>query len=59
MDKYLVCSNAECRMILDRRINGEPLDGVRQIVKTCPECGSAWSPQNLNMNLPQFVMTQS
>ena len=57
MDNYLVCSNAECRMIMDRRINGESLDGVRQIVKTCPECGSDWSPESRSTNLPQFVET--
>ena len=40
---HLICKNPGCRYILDRRINGESLDGVRRIVKQCPECGSDWS----------------
>jgi hypothetical protein len=56
-NNFLVCSNSECRMVLDRRVNGESLDGVRQILKTCPECGSDWSPESVNINLPQLVET--
>jgi hypothetical protein len=43
MDSHLICTNPGCRFILDRRINGESLDGVRKILKHCPECGSDWS----------------
>jgi hypothetical protein len=43
MDSHLICNNPGCRFILDRRINGASLDGVRNIVKQCPECGSDWS----------------
>ena len=43
MNHFLVCENPSCRFILDRRINGESLDGVRKILKQCPECGSDWS----------------
>jgi hypothetical protein len=43
MDSHLICTNPVCRFILDRRINGESLDGVGEIVKQCPECGSDWS----------------
>lgn len=43
MNHFLVCENPECRYILDRRVNGESLDGVRKIVKQCPECGGDWS----------------
>jgi hypothetical protein len=43
MNHFLVCENPGCRFILDRRVNGESLDGVRKIVKQCPECGGDWS----------------
>jgi hypothetical protein len=43
MNHFLVCENPECRFILDRRINGESLDGVRGILKKCPACGCDWS----------------
>jgi hypothetical protein len=43
MDSHLICKNPACRFVLDRRINGESLDGVRKIVKQCPECGGDWS----------------
>jgi hypothetical protein len=45
MDRYLVCSNPKCHMTLDSHVNGESVDGVRRILKKCPECGSAWSPE--------------
>jgi hypothetical protein len=43
MNHFLVCENPGCRFILDRRVNGESLDGVRKTLKGCPECGSDWS----------------
>jgi hypothetical protein len=43
MNHFLVCENSECRFILDRRVNGESLDGVRKILKECPACGGSWS----------------
>jgi hypothetical protein len=43
MNHFLVCENPGCRFILDRRVNGESLDGVRKILKECPGCGSDWS----------------
>jgi hypothetical protein len=43
MNHFLVCENPSCRFILDRRINGEALDGVRGIINQCPECGNDWS----------------
>jgi hypothetical protein len=42
MDSHFICSNPGCRFILDRRVNGASLDGVRKIVNQCPECGSDW-----------------
>ena len=61
MNDFLVCSNPECHMILDRRMDGESLDGARQIVKTCPECGSAWSlkPTPAATVLQQVVMART
>lgn len=43
MDSHIICSNPGCRFILDRRVNGASLDGVRKIIKQCPECGGDWS----------------
>jgi hypothetical protein len=43
MNNFLVCENPVCRFILDRRINGEFLDGVQHFLGQCPECGSGWS----------------
>jgi hypothetical protein len=43
MERYLICENAKCRFVLDRRIDGKSLDGA-DIVKKCPACGGAWSP---------------
>jgi len=43
MARFLVCNNPSCRFILDRRLNGASLDGVHEIVKLCPACGSDWS----------------
>lgn len=42
MERYLICENHKCRFILDRRIDGRPLDGA-QILKKCPACGSDWT----------------
>jgi hypothetical protein len=41
--RFLICTNPECRFVLDRRINGAALDGVRKILKTCPSCRADWS----------------
>jgi hypothetical protein len=43
MDHFLVCNNAQCRFVLDRRINGKSLDAAQLILKKCPACGGAWS----------------
>ena len=43
MNHFLVCENPECRFIIDRRVNGESLDGLRRILKECPACKSEWS----------------
>jgi hypothetical protein len=43
MERHLVCNNLQCLFILDRRMNGASLDGVQDIVKKCPACGSSWS----------------
>jgi hypothetical protein len=43
MNHYLICANAKCRFLLDRRLNGKSMDGVQSILKTCPSCGGAWS----------------
>jgi hypothetical protein len=43
MNHFLICENQRCRFILDRRVNGESLDGVRKILRQCPTCGSDWS----------------
>jgi hypothetical protein len=43
MNRVSICANPECRFILDLRLNGRSMDGVRSIVSVCPECGSAWS----------------
>jgi hypothetical protein len=55
MNDFLVCSNPDCRMVLDRRMNGESFDGVAKIVKKCPECGSAWS-KKLNHSARQKLV---
>jgi hypothetical protein len=43
MERFLICSNAKCRFVLDRRINGKSLDGAHLILKKCPDCGGDWS----------------
>lgn len=43
MERFLICSNHECRFVLDRRINGKSLDGAHLILKKCPACGGSWS----------------
>jgi predicted amidophosphoribosyltransferase len=43
MSSFMICTNASCRFLLDRRLNGRSMDGVRKIVKTCPDCGGDWS----------------
>ena len=43
MNQFLICENAKCRFLLDRRLNGRSMDGVRTIVKNCPDCGGGWS----------------
>jgi hypothetical protein len=43
MNHFLVCENPRCRFILDRRVNGQSLDGARKILKECPACGGNWS----------------
>ncbi len=65
MERFLVCSNAKCRFVLDRRINGKSLDGAHLILKKCPDCGGEWSStcpscaqplaMKLVAGLPQFA----
>lgn len=43
MNLAAICGNPGCRFILDLRLNGRSMDGVRRIVTQCPECGSSWS----------------
>jgi hypothetical protein len=43
MERHLVCNNPQCLFVLDRYINGGSLDGVQNIVRRCPACGSGWS----------------
>ncbi len=43
MEHFLVCKNPKCHFVLDRRINGESVDGAHLILKKCPACGGAWS----------------
>ena len=42
MDHYLICQNPKCRFVLDRLIDGKPMD-IPRLLKNCPACGSAWS----------------
>jgi len=43
MEPYFICENPKCRFVLDRRINGQSLDGAHLILKECPACGGDWS----------------
>lgn len=43
MNRFLICDNPKCRFMLDRRLNGQSLDGVQSILKNCPSCGADWS----------------
>jgi len=43
MNRFLVCSNAKCCFLLDRRINGSSADGLQQVLTKCPDCGSQFS----------------
>jgi hypothetical protein len=43
MSSFLICTNAACRFLLDRRLNGRSMDGVRKILQHCPDCGGDWS----------------
>jgi hypothetical protein len=43
MNHYLVCDNAQCRFVLDVRINGASAGRTPFVPKTCPLCGSKWS----------------
>jgi len=43
MERFLVCKNPKCHFVLDRRINGQSVDGAHHILRKCPACGGAWS----------------
>jgi len=43
MNRFLVCANAKCCFVLDRRINGSSLNRLQQVLTKCPACGSQWS----------------
>lgn len=43
MQRHLICTNPGCIFILDSHIDGASLNGVQNIVKKCPSCGSGWS----------------
>jgi hypothetical protein len=43
MARFLICINAKCRFVLDRRMNGSSLDGVQKILRSCPACNADWS----------------
>jgi hypothetical protein len=43
MGSYSICRNPNCRFVLDRRVNGKPLNALRLILKKCPACSGEWS----------------
>ena len=43
MEKFLVCGNPSCRLIVDLREARKPLRRAESLLKECPECGSEWS----------------
>jgi hypothetical protein len=43
MERFLICKNPKCHFVLDRRINGQSVDGAHHILKKCPACGGVWS----------------
>src|ERR1700730_6632885 len=45
MKHYLVCDNAQCRFVLDVRINGTRTGHAQFFPNTCPQCSGKWSSQ--------------
>ena len=43
MERFLICNNPKCHLVLVRRINGKSQDGAQLILKKCPACGGDWS----------------
>jgi hypothetical protein len=64
MNHYSICENPQCRLVLDRDIDGKTPSDAHLLLKQCPCCGSAWSSicpfcsQGLTIkivnDLPQF-----
>lgn len=44
MERFLVCKNLKCHFVLDRRINGQSVDGAHHILEKCPACGGLGHP---------------
>ena len=43
MERFVICNNASCHFVLDRRVNGKSPDGAQLILRKCPACGGDWS----------------
>ena len=43
MEYFLICTNAECRFIVNLREGGQVLERSQLVVDECPECGRPWS----------------
>ena len=42
MEKMLLCSNSQCRFLLDLRGAGPGIAHTHLVLDGCPECGDAW-----------------
>ncbi len=43
MERFLICGNPSCRLVLDLQEVRKPLRRSEWLLNDCPECGSQWS----------------
>ena len=43
MEHFLICTNPQCRYLVDLREGGQVLERSKLIITECPDCGHEWS----------------
>lgn len=43
MEYFLICTNPQCRHLINVEFVAQELDYSKLLLKTCPECGHPWS----------------
>jgi len=58
MTRFLVCANAQCRFLLDSRVEGSPHLAAQSVIPKCPACGGSWSSTCPSCGQPLAVKSE-